>query len=109
MMQADPLGFFFTLSFTLGACLGGAWWCLRRWSQARHLLEPGEVLQIEHQVFDGGHIAHFLVSVERGLRAVGATLKADAKKASKPMPLGVGAYSALTSSGSAWNKSASSA
>ncbi|UFQ96646.1 E3 ubiquitin ligase family protein [Pseudomonas wenzhouensis] len=39
MMQADPLGFFFTLSFTLGACLGGAWWCLRRWSQARHLLD----------------------------------------------------------------------
>ncbi|MGG2396536.1 GIDE domain-containing protein [Pseudomonas sp. SH1-B] len=39
MMQADPLGFFVTLAFTLSACLGGAWWCLRRWSQARHLLD----------------------------------------------------------------------
>ncbi|MGP0170723.1 GIDE domain-containing protein [Pseudomonas sp. NCHU5208] len=39
MMQGDPLGFFVTLAFTLGACLSGAWWCLRRWSQARHLLD----------------------------------------------------------------------
>ena len=39
MMQGDPFGFFFTLTFTLGACLGGAWWCLRGWSQARHLLD----------------------------------------------------------------------
>ncbi|WP_277374123.1 GIDE domain-containing protein [Pseudomonas sp. AA-38] len=39
MMQGDPLGFFVTLAFTLGTCLSGAWWCLRRWSQARHLLD----------------------------------------------------------------------
>jgi hypothetical protein len=39
MLQVDPFGFFFTLTFTLGACLGGAWWCLRGWSQARHLLD----------------------------------------------------------------------
>ncbi|KJU77639.1 hypothetical protein N619_15955 [Ectopseudomonas oleovorans] len=39
MMQVDPFGFFFPLTFTLGACLGGAWWCLRGWSQARHLLD----------------------------------------------------------------------
>ena len=39
MMQGDTFGFFLTLAFTLGACLGGAWWCLRRWSQARHLLD----------------------------------------------------------------------
>lgn len=38
-MQDDPLGFFVSLFFALGACLGGGWWCLRRWSQARHLLD----------------------------------------------------------------------
>lgn len=39
MMQSDPIGFFLTLAFALGAFLGGGWWCLRRWSQARHLLD----------------------------------------------------------------------
>ncbi|WP_322978682.1 GIDE domain-containing protein [Pseudomonas sp. C11] len=39
MQQADPMGFFVALGFALAACLGGAWWCLRRWSQARHLLD----------------------------------------------------------------------
>ncbi|MFG0584603.1 GIDE domain-containing protein [Pseudomonas sp. zjy_9] len=39
MMQGDPFGFLLTLAFALGAFLGGAWWCLRRWSQARHLLD----------------------------------------------------------------------
>lgn len=39
MMAADPLGFLVALAFTLSALLGGGWWCLRRWSQARHLLD----------------------------------------------------------------------
>lgn len=38
-MGQDPLGFLLALAFALGACLGGGWWCLRRWSQARHLLD----------------------------------------------------------------------
>lgn len=39
MEQADPFGFYVALSFALGACFGGGWWVLRRWSQARHLLD----------------------------------------------------------------------
>ncbi|VXC92690.1 conserved hypothetical protein [Pseudomonas sp. 8Z] len=39
MLQADPMGFFMALGLALAACLGGAWWSLRRWSQARHLLD----------------------------------------------------------------------
>src|SRR5690606_9590685 len=35
----DPLGLLIALGFSLGAGLGGGWWCLRRWSQARHLLD----------------------------------------------------------------------
>ncbi|MBM7061657.1 hypothetical protein JQX08_13170 [Pseudomonas sp. UL073] len=27
------------LAFSVGACAGGGWWSLRRWSQARHLLD----------------------------------------------------------------------
>lgn len=38
-MEGDPLGLLIALGFSLGACLGGGWWCLRRWSQARHLLD----------------------------------------------------------------------
>lgn len=38
-MDGDLFGFFVALAFALGAALGGGWWSLRRWSQARHLLD----------------------------------------------------------------------
>ncbi|ERI52342.1 hypothetical protein EA796_04100 [Pseudomonas sp. AOB-7] len=38
-MEGDIGGLLVALGFSLGACLGGGWWCLRRWSQARHLLD----------------------------------------------------------------------
>lgn len=39
MVDGDLGGYLLALAFSGGACLGGAWWCLRRWSQARHLLD----------------------------------------------------------------------
>lgn len=38
-MQGDIGGLLIALGFSLGASVGGGWWCLRRWSQARHLLD----------------------------------------------------------------------
>lgn len=39
VIEGDLFGLLIAIGFSLSACLGGAWWCLRRWSQARHLLD----------------------------------------------------------------------
>ncbi len=38
-MATDVAGLALSLAFSVGACVGGGWWCVQRWRQARILLD----------------------------------------------------------------------